>query len=114
VLVQRHGHLLYLDLPQPTKGLSVKLSYGNAGIRYVNTLDFVASPKTSTVDVTPPSVPERAVSVNFNGWIFPRSGVALVWVIEVELVCLLSFPVGLGDRSNDSSLTTLCCVSLPG
>ncbi|GAB3168166.1 hypothetical protein GCM10027059_30420 [Myceligenerans halotolerans] len=85
VLVQRHGHLLYLDLPRPTKGLSVKLSYGNAGIRRVNTLDFVASPKASTVDVTPPSVPERAVSVNFDGWIFPRSGVAFVWVLEDEL-----------------------------
>lgn len=85
VLVQRHGHLLYLDLPRPTKGLNVKLSYGNAGIRRVNTLDFVASAKSSHVEVTPPSVPERAVSVSFDGWIFPRSGVAFVWVLEEEL-----------------------------
>ncbi|WP_024876838.1 hypothetical protein [Saccharomonospora piscinae] len=83
VLVQRHGHLLYL--PRPTEGLSVRLSYGNAGIRRVNTLDFVASATPSNVEVTPPSVPERAVSVNFDGWIFPRSGVAFVWVLEEEL-----------------------------
>jgi hypothetical protein len=65
--------------------LGVKFSYGNAGIRRVNTLDFVASPKSSNVEVTPPSVPERAVSVRFDGWIFPRSGVAFVWVLEDEL-----------------------------
>ena len=71
--------------PRPRKGLNVKLSYGNAGIRRVNTLDFVASSKSSNVEVTPPSVPERAMSVNFDGWIFPRSGLAFVWLLEDEL-----------------------------
>lgn len=84
VLLARHGHLLYLDLPRPTKGLNVRFDYKDAGIRRVNTLDFVASAKPSTVEVTPPSVPDRAVTVTFNGWIFPRSGVAFVWSLNSE------------------------------
>ncbi|MGQ0777624.1 MAG: hypothetical protein ACT4NY_24975 [Pseudonocardiales bacterium] len=76
VLVQRHGHLLYLDLPRPTKGLKVQFNYGDAGIRRVNTLDFIASAESARVEDTPGSVPDRSVSIGFDGWIFPRSGIA--------------------------------------
>lgn len=85
VLVQRHGHVLYLDLPRPTKGLKVQFSYGDAGIRRVNTLDFIASAQSARVEDTPSSVPTRSVDIGFDGWIFPRSGVAFVWVLEDEL-----------------------------
>lgn len=85
VLVQRHGHVLYLDLPRPTKGLNVQLSYGDSGIRRVTVLDFIASSEATRVDQTPASVPTRSVGVGFDGWIFPRSGVAFVWVLEDEL-----------------------------
>jgi hypothetical protein len=83
-LVLRHGHLLYLDLPRPTKGLHVQLDFQAAGIRRVNTLDYFASSTRSRVDQAPKSVPARTVDVNFDGWIFPRSGVAFVWVLETE------------------------------
>src|SRR5262249_20120550 len=74
VLVQRQGHLLYLDLPRPTKGLHVKFDYGNAGIRTVNTLDYIASAEQARVEQTPNSVPARTVDIGFDGWILPRSG----------------------------------------
>lgn len=85
VLVQRHGHLLYLDLPRPTKGLHVKLNHAGAGIRRVNTLDFIASNQQSRVDQAPSTTLAKTVDVVFDGWIFPRSGVAFVWVLEQEL-----------------------------
>jgi hypothetical protein len=85
VLVQRHGHLLYLDLPRPTKGLKVQFNYSDAGIRRVNTLDFIASAQPARVENTPDSVPARSVDIGFDGWIFPRSGVAFVWVLEDEV-----------------------------
>ncbi|MCA1705793.1 MAG: hypothetical protein LC808_22020, partial [Actinobacteria bacterium] len=85
VLLQRHGHLLYLDLSRPTKGLNIQFNYGNAGIRRVTTLDFIASAETARVQDTPDSVPARTVSIGFDGWIFPRSGVAFVWVLEGEM-----------------------------
>jgi len=85
VLVQRHGHVLYLDLPRPSKGLNVQFNYGDAGIRRVTTLDFIASAESTRVEHTPDSVPTRSVDFGFDGWIFPRSGVAFVWVLEDEI-----------------------------
>ena len=85
VLVQRHGHLLYLDIPRPTKGLQVQLWYGDCGIRRVNTLDFIASAQEPRILRSPASVPTPSVDVGFDGWIFPKSGVAFVWVLESEL-----------------------------
>lgn len=84
-LVQQHGHLLYLDVPRPTKGVQVQLTYADAGIRYVNTLDFMASSEQARVQVSPVDVPGKSVTVSFDGWLFPRSGVAFVWVLEEEL-----------------------------
>jgi hypothetical protein len=85
VLAQRHGHVLYVDIPRPTKGLKVQLDYGNAGIQRVNTLDFIASAEQTRVEESPASVPGRAVDIGFDGWIFPRSGVAFVWVLADEM-----------------------------
>jgi hypothetical protein len=86
ILVQRHGHLLYLDLPRPTKGLHVQLNYGQADIRYVNVLDYFASPGASRVERSPATAPAKTIDVSFDGQIFPRSGVAFVWVLAGELV----------------------------
>lgn len=85
VLVQRHGHLLYLDLPRPTKGLRIQLDYTAAGIRRVNTLDYFAGSQQARVGQAPRSSSTKTVDVGFDGWIFPRSGVAFVWVLEDEL-----------------------------
>ena len=75
VLIQRHG--LYLDLPRPPKDLKVQFDYGDAGISRVTTLDFIASAETARVQDTPSSTPARMVTIGFDDWIFPRSGVVL-------------------------------------
>lgn len=85
VLVQRHGHLLYLDLPQPTKGVHVRFDYQGADIRFVNALDYFASTEQARVEQAPAAAPAKTVDIAFDGWIFPRSGVAFVWVLEDEI-----------------------------
>jgi hypothetical protein len=85
VLVQRHGHLLYLDLPRPTKGLHVQFNYENVGIRRVNTLDYFAGAQQARIDQTPADASAKTVDVGFDGWVFPRSGVAFVWVLDGEV-----------------------------
>ncbi|MFI5558528.1 hypothetical protein ACIA2T_04550 [Amycolatopsis japonica] len=85
VLVQRHGHLLYLDLPRPTKGFHVQLDYSQADIRYVNVLDYFASPDSSRVERSTDSAPARTIDIGFDGWAFPRAGVAFVWVTNDEV-----------------------------
>jgi hypothetical protein len=84
-LVQRHGHLLYLDIPRPIKGLQVQFSYGDCGIRRINTLDFIASAQQPRILRSPASVPTPSIEISFDGWIFPKSGVAFVWVLEGEM-----------------------------
>lgn len=83
VLVKRHGHMLYLDLPRPTKGLHVRLAYNGAGIRRVNALDYFAS--TEQARVEQPTDTTHAVDIGFDGWLFPRSGVAFIWTLEDEV-----------------------------
>lgn len=84
VLVQQHGHLLYLDFGAPCKGIDVDLNYGGCGIRHVNVLDFIAGSKPTRISRSPKdSTP--LVGVRYDGWIFPKSGVAFSWVLEREL-----------------------------
>lgn len=84
VLIQRHGHLLFLDLPRPTKGLHVQLDYGQVDIRQVNVVDYFASPDASRIERSPAAAPARTIDVGFDGWVFPRAGVAFVWVLTDE------------------------------
>ncbi|WP_027932174.1 hypothetical protein [Amycolatopsis thermoflava] len=85
VLVQRHGHLLYLDLPRPAKGVHFQLDYAQAGIRRVNVVDYFASPDVARLEQSPADVPTKTVNVSIDGQVFPRAGVAFVWVLEDEL-----------------------------
>jgi hypothetical protein len=86
VLVQRHSHLLHLDIGRPTKGFKVNLSYGDCGIRHVNVLDYIASPHEPRITRLPASDPSPHIEVAHDGWVFPRAGVAFAWVLEEELV----------------------------
>jgi hypothetical protein len=76
-LVQQHGHLLYLDVSKPTRGLTVELNYADTGIRFVNALDFIASAQQPHTLRSPRILRGRSVSIGFDGWVFPKSGVAL-------------------------------------
>jgi hypothetical protein len=79
-LISVAGNLLQLRVDQPTKELSVDLDYSDCGISYVNVLDFIASSQKTRVSQSPVTVPGKSVSIEFDGWVFPRSGVAFVWV----------------------------------
>ncbi|MGW3993933.1 hypothetical protein ACWEF6_10640 [Amycolatopsis sp. NPDC004772] len=85
VLIQRHGHLLFLDLPRPTKGVHLQLDYGQVDVRQVNVVDYFASPDVSRVERSPKTAPARTIDVGFEGWVFPRAGVAFVWVLDGEV-----------------------------
>lgn len=84
-LVQQHGHLLRLDLTKPTRGLSVNLSYGGAGIRYVNVADYIAAAKQPAISRVSAADPSPSVSLAFDGWVLPKAGVAFSWVLEREI-----------------------------
>jgi hypothetical protein len=78
-VVAADGHRLRLRVDQPTKGWSIELDYGDAPIKDVAVLDYIASGEQTKISRSPVEVPEQTVSVDFDGWVFPRSGVAFVW-----------------------------------
>lgn len=84
-LVQQHGHLLRVDLIKPTHGVTVSFSYGAAGIRYVNVVDYIASAARPTISQSAATDPSPSVAVTFDGWVLPKAGVAFVWVLEGEI-----------------------------
>lgn len=84
-LVQQHGHLLHLDFDTPAKGVEVELAYGDCGIRHVNVLDFIAGTHPTRISNSPKGVSPPTITVRFDGWVFPTSGVAFAWVLEREL-----------------------------
>ncbi|WP_234531678.1 hypothetical protein [Streptomyces shenzhenensis] len=85
VLVQQHGHVLHLDLAQPTKDFRAELWYGDCGIRYMNVLDYLSGPRQPRYTALAASDPSPSVEVAYEGWTFPKGGVAFVWVLEGEL-----------------------------
>lgn len=78
------GHLLYVGIEQPTRGIEVELDYGDCDIERVSVMDLIASSRSTRTERTPTSVPGRSVRVSFDGWAFPRSGVGFVWVSGTE------------------------------
>ncbi|GAA4775811.1 hypothetical protein GCM10023329_25550 [Streptomyces sanyensis] len=85
VLVQQHGHVLHLDLAQPTKDFRAELWYGDCGIRYMNVLDYLSGPRQPRYTQLAASDPSPSVEVAYEGWTFPKGGVAFVWVLEREM-----------------------------
>ncbi|WP_199845124.1 MULTISPECIES: hypothetical protein [Streptomyces] len=85
VLVQRHGHVLHLDLAQPTKDFRAELWYGDCGIRRMNVIDYLSGPRQPRYRHLDASDPSPSVEVAYEGWTFPKGGVAFVWVLEDEM-----------------------------
>lgn len=85
VLVQRHSHLLHLDISRPTKGPKIRFSYDRGcAIRYVSLIDYIASPVQPRIANLPVSSPSPHIEVAHDGWVFPKAGVGFVWVLEGE------------------------------
>jgi hypothetical protein len=85
VLVQRHGHVLHLDLAQPTKNFRAELWCGDCGIRRMNVIDYLSGPRQPRYRHLEASDPSPSVEVAYEGWTFPKGGVAFVWVLDEEL-----------------------------
>lgn len=84
-LVQRHGHVLHLDLAQPTKDFRAELWYGDCCIRRMNVIDYLSGPRQPRYRHLEASDPSPSVEVAYEGWTFPKGGVAFVWVLEEEM-----------------------------
>jgi len=73
------GHRLLLRVDQPTKGLAVEVDYSDTELSELQVMDFISSSQKARIGKSPESVPGKVVSLEFDGWVFPRSGVVFLW-----------------------------------
>jgi len=59
--------------------LALGLDYTDAYLGRITLLDYIAGSETTRVTRSPKEVPERVITVEFEGWAMPRSGVGFVW-----------------------------------
>ena len=83
-ILRQAGHMVHVDVEQPSKGLDVDLDYGDCGIAEMRLIPFIASSKQVRSHVMPPSVPEKTVSIGVDGWVMPKHGVVAVWILDNE------------------------------
>lgn len=76
-LIRQYGHLLHIDISQPTHGLDVTFSYKDCGIESLNVLDYIAGPKRPTIKQT-----ADLIELKHDGWVVPKGGVAFVWALD--------------------------------
>ncbi|UGT62859.1 hypothetical protein [Nocardia asteroides] len=83
-VTEQRGNLLYIDIEQPTRGVTVELDYSDCNIERVSVVDFIASSQAARIERTPDTVPGKVVRVGFDSWAFPRSGVGFVWILDPQ------------------------------
>ena len=83
-VLRQHGHMLHVDVEQPSKGLDVELEYGDCRIAEMRLTPFISSSKKVRNFQMPSTVPERTVGIGFDGWAMPKSGVIAVWILSTE------------------------------
>lgn len=84
-ILRQAGHRVHVDVEQPSKAIDVDLDYGDCGIAEMRLIPFIASSKQVRSHVMPPSVPEKTVSIGFDGWVMLKQGVVSVWILASEL-----------------------------
>lgn len=79
------GHRLFFELPQPARGLSLRVDYTDTSIAEMMITDTVAATQAARVHRSPKAVSNRVVSLDMPGWLLAKAGFAVTWTLESEL-----------------------------
>ena len=85
VVTPSWGHRLFVELPQPTRGLSLRVDYTDTAIAEMMTTDTVAATQVARVHRSPKAVSNRVVLLDMPGWLLAKTGFAVTWTLESEL-----------------------------
>ena len=66
--------------------MHVEFAYKDCGISAMSVLDYIAAAQQPHVTELPPDDPTPNVEISYDDWVFPKGGVAFVWMLECELV----------------------------
>ena len=85
VVTPSWGHRLFVELPQPARGLSLRVDYTNTFIAEMMINDTVAATQVARMHRSPKAVSSRVVSLDMPGWLLAKAGFAVTWTLESEL-----------------------------
>ena len=85
VVTPSWGHRLFVELPQPARGLSLRVDYTDTAIAEMMITDTVAATQVARVHRSPKAVSSRVVSLDMPGWLLSKTGFAVTWTLEAEL-----------------------------
>jgi len=85
VVTPSWGHRLFVELPQPARGLSLRVDYTDTAIVEMMITDTVAATQVARVHRSPKAVSSRVVSLDMPGWLLSKTGFAVTWTLEAEL-----------------------------
>jgi len=85
VVTPSWGHRLFVELPQPARGLSLRVDYTDTAIAEMMITDTVAATQVARVHRSPKAVSSRVVSLDMPGWLLAKAGFAVTWTLEAEL-----------------------------
>lgn len=83
-ITSRAGHYLFVEVPQPTRGLSLQLDYTDTDIAGLLVTDLVTSSVRTQISQLPGQLAAKVLTVDLSGWLLPRAGFTFVWTLVSE------------------------------
>ena len=75
------GHGLFVELPQPTNGFSLRIDYADSLIDELAVVNLLSGVRRAPGGKTPDGASGRVTSVNLEGWLLPRAGLTFTWTL---------------------------------
>ena len=79
------GHRLYFQVPQPSRGFSLRLDYTDTTIAELAITDNLPSGRATQLTRSPAAAAGKVSSVNLDGWLLPKAGFSATWALHDEL-----------------------------
>lgn len=83
-IVSQAGHYLFIEIAQPTRGLSLHLDYTDTNISNLSVMDLVTSAHRTQISRLPEQTAAKVVGIDLPGWLMPRAGFTFVWTLASE------------------------------
>lgn len=81
----KSGHRLFVEIAQPTRGLSLEMEYSDTDIAHMSVTDLVTSSHRTQIVRMPEQVGAKVISADLPAWLLPKAGFTFVWTLASEL-----------------------------
>lgn len=75
------GHGLFVEVPQPTNGLALRVDYSGTPIDELIVINLLSTLGRAPIEHLPRGTSSRAASVALKGWLLPGAGLGVRWTL---------------------------------